>query len=369
MSEEIKRRVMQAIKKMWGGRVSRLTFLLGTAIYVALISALWVPAEMVQVVAPKLLWELYLGFLLAVTLASAFGICRLYVQRLQDMGLSGYWAIVALAAGPAALLYISDAYVSWRWALDNNFPTAQWNDSIGYVILAVVVIFSLFRGSDQDNKFGLQPDVIALPQHNFQIRWMAIIMAAFCLPFFTYLGFFNDRLWGVRSESVPMPMTSTNAPGRAFIRCWGFKGVSAYWNDESQSKDKLLTIDNGFTKDGYDDVVFVLYLDETGAIDIVTGGKDSTSYKEQGFNIVLENPNNIDFNKYDWDKSPSANTFMVNASAYNSFDQIQNQISMSFVKTNDYGSYAAILTKNIVRGSDMWSAPHIKGEVMIGSCS
>lgn len=369
MSEEIKQRVLQVIQKMWGGRASRLTFSLGVAIYVALIWAAWTPAEMVESAAPQLLLELYVGFLIAVTLASVLGICRLYVQRLHDMGLSGYWAIIALAAGPTALLYLSEEYASWRWQADNNFPTKQWIDATIYLVLAGIVIFSLFRGSAQENKFGLKPDVIALPQHNFQIRWMAIVMAAFCLPYFTYLGFFNDRLWGVRSESIPMPMTSTNAPGRAFIRCWGFKGVSAYWNDKAQSKDKHLTIDNGFTKDGYDDIVFVLYLDETGAIDIVTGGKDSTSYKGQGFNIVLENPNNIDFNKYDWDKSPSANTFMVNASAYNSFDKVQNQISMSFVKVNDYGSYTAILTKNMIRGSDTWSAPYIKGEVMIGSCS
>jgi uncharacterized membrane protein YhaH (DUF805 family) len=369
MSEEIKQRVMQAIQKMWGGRASRLTFLLGVAIYVALISAIWVPAEMVQVAAPQLLWELYLGFLVAVTLASVLGICRLYVQRLHDMGMSGYWAIIALAVAPTALFYLSEEYASWRWQADSNFPTKQWLDATIYVILAGVVIFSLFRGSAQDNKFGLKPDIIALPQHSFQIRWMAIVMAAVCLPYFTYLGFFNDRLWGVRSESISMPMTSTNAPGRAFIRCWGFKGVSAYWNDKTQSKDQLLTIDSGFTKDGYDEVVFDLYIDDSGAIDIVTGGKDSTSYKEQGFNIVFENPNNIDLNKHDWYKSPSANTFMVTAVATNPIDKVQNQIAMSFVRTGEYGSYSAILTKNLISGSGIWSAPYIKGEVMIGSCS
>lgn len=368
MSEEIKQRVMQAIQKMWGGRVSRLTFSLGVAIYVALILAAWTPAEMVEFVAPQLLLELYLGFLIAVTLASVLGICRLYAQRLHDMGLSGYWAIVSLAAGPAVLLYLSAEYVSWRWELNNNFPIAQWNDSIGYVILAGVVIFSLFRGSDQDNKFGSKPEVISLPQYDFQMRWTAIAIAVFSLPYFTYLGFFNDKVWVGRGSYSDMPMASTNAAGRSFMRCWGFRGVGAYWNEEKKSKDSLFTFDNGFTRDGYGEDIFVLYIDDAGAIDIVTGGKNTASYKEDGFNVSLNNPNNINFKDYNWYKSPSAQTFIVTASSYNSFYKVQNETSMSFIRTDEYGNYMTIFTKNFVRGADGMVGPYINGQVMIGNC-
>jgi uncharacterized membrane protein YhaH (DUF805 family) len=368
MGNEIKQRVMQTIQKMWGGRASRLTFLLGTAFYVALVLAVWAPAEMAQFVAPQLLWELYLTIMVAVTLGSVLGICRLYVQRLHDMGLSGYWAFISLAAGPTALLYLSDKYGSWRWQSDNTFPTGQLNESVGYVVLAVAVIFSLFRGSDQDNKFGSKPVVISLPQYDFQMRWTAIAIAIFSLPYFTYLGFFNDKVWVGRTSYSDMPMASTNAAGSSFMRCWGFKGVGAYWNDENRSKDSLFTFDNGFTKDGYGEDIFVLYVDDAGSIDIVTGGKNTLSYKEDGFNVSLINPNNIDFKDYDWYKSPSAKTFIVNASSYNSLDQVQNETSMSFIRTDEYGNYMAIFTKNFMRGSEGMVGPYINGQVMIGNC-
>lgn len=369
MNELIKSRLQHILQKSWNGRVSRITFVTGAAIYVALILAVWMPAEMVRFVSPQLLWELYLALIIAVTLGSILGICRLYVQRLHDMGLTGYWAVVALAAGPAAILYLSQEYGSWRWELDNNFPAGQLNDFVGYLILALVVTFSLFKGSDKDNKYGTRPDVIALPQHNLQIRWTAILVALICLPYFVYLSVFNDRIWVGRAGYTSMPMTSTNAAGRAFIRCWGLKGVGAYWNDESKSKDSLFTVANGFTKDGYQDQIFDLYINDSGAIDIVTGGNGSLSYREDGFNIALFNPNRINFQDYNWYKSSAAKTFVVTASSYNVYHQLQNETSMSFVRTDEIGNFMTIFTKNLARGSDTVTRPYINGQVMVGNCS
>lgn len=368
MSGQIKQRFLQTMRKLWGGRVARLTFALGVAIYVALILAAWWPAEMVQFVAPQLLWELYGAIMIIVTLGSVLGIARLYVQRLHDMRIAGYWAIVALIVAPAAILYLSSEYSSWRWESDNNFPTGDWNEAVGYVTFAAIVIFSLFRGSDEDNEFGQKPETFSLPQSNLQIRWTAIAIATFGLPYFAYLGFFNDRVWVGRSDYVEMPDTFTDAPGRSFMHCWGFKGIGAYWNDAKDRENSLVTFENGFTRDGYGDGVFALYIDEQGAIDIVSNGKNAVSYKKDGFDIALNNPSNINFQVYDWDKSPSAKTFMVTASAYNPIDSLQNETVLSFIKDDGYKSYKAILTRNLIRGSGGMVGPYVNGQVMIGNC-
>ena len=323
---------------------------------------------MVQFVAPQLLWEPYLAVIVAVALGSVLGIGRLYVQRLHDMGVKGYWAFVALIAAPSALYYLSIEYSSWRSQSDNNFPTASWNEAVGYIILASIVIFSLFRGSDEDNAFGAKPEAITLPHNEPQIRWTAIAVAALGVPYFAYLGFFNDRVWVGRSDYVKMPDKWTEAPDRAFMHCWGFKGISAYWNDKKDRENTLVTFENGFTRDGYEDTVFALYIDEQGAIDIVSNGKISISYKKDGFDVSLKNPNNIKFQKYGWDKSPLAKNFMVTASVYNPIDSLQNETVMSFIKDNDYGGYKVIFTKNLVRGSGGIAGPYVNGQVMIGNC-
>lgn len=368
MGGKIKLGFLKIMQKLWGGRVARPTFLLGVAIYLALIFAVWGPAEMVQFVAPQLLWELYGAVIIIVTLGSVLGIARLYVQRLHDMKIAGYWAFVALIAAPAALIYLSSEYSSWRWKLDHSFPTVDWNEAVGYVTLASIVIFSLFRGSDDDNAFGAKPQAISLPQNDTQIRWTTIAIAALGLPYFAYLGFFNDRVWVGRSYYVEMPDTFTDAPGRSFMHCWGFKGIGAYWNDEKDRKNGLVTFDNGFTRDGYGDDVFALYIDEQGAIDIVSTGNSSVSYRKDGFNIVLKNPNNINFQNYDWDKSPSAKNFMVTASSYTPEEGLQNETILSFMKDDDYNGYKAILTRNLVRGSGGMVGPYVNGQVMIGNC-
>lgn len=368
VDEKIKLRFQQMMTKLWAGRVSRPTFLVGVAIYVAIMVVVWLPVEMVQFVAPQLLWESFMAVIVAVTLGSVLGIGRLYVQRLHDMGIAGYWSFVALIAAPAALTYLSSEYSSWRWRSDENFPTGDWNEAVGYVTLTAIIIFSLFRGSDEDNAFGPKPEALNSLQNDIQIRWTAIAISALGVPYFAYLGFFNDRIWVGRSYFVDMPHTITDAPGREFMHCWGFKGIGAYWNDEKNQKNSLVTFDNGFTKDGYGNDVFALYIDEQGAIDIVSNGKSPVSYKKDGFDIVLKNPNNVNFQKYDWDKSPSAKNFMVTASAYNSIDSLQNETVLSFIKDNEFNGYTAILTRNLVRGSVGMIGPYINGQVFIGNC-
>jgi len=368
MVERIKTYFLFLTQKLWGGRVARPTFLIGTASYVALILAVFWPAEMVQFVAPQLLWEPYLAVIVAVALGSVLGIGRLYVQRLHDMGMKGYWAFVALIAAPSALIYISSEYSSWRWQSDNNFPTVSWNEAVGCVILATIVIFSLFRGSDEDNAFGAKPEAISLPQNEPQIRWTAIAVAVLGLPYFAYLGFFSDRVWVGRSDYVEMPDKWTEAPGREFMHCWAFKGVAAYWNDKKDRKNRLVTFDNGFARDGYEDTVFGLYIDEEGVIDIVSNGNRSDSYKKDGFYISLKNPDNIKFKNIGWEKSSSAKSFMVTASAYNPIDALQNETVMSFIKDDDYRGYKVILTRNLVRGLGGIAGPYVNGQVFIGNC-
>ncbi len=152
------------------------------------------------------------------------------------------------------------------------------------------------------------------------------------------------------------------------MHCWGFKGIGAYWNDEKDRKNSLVTFDNGFTRDGYGDGVFALYIDAQGAIDIVSNGKNAVSYKKDGFEIALNNPNNINFQVYGWDKSPSAKNFMVTASAYNPADSLQNETVLSFIKDDDFKGYKAILTRNLIRGSGGMVGPYVSGQVMIGNC-
>jgi len=368
MFERIKSYFKFVMQRLWGGRVARPTLLLGTAIYIAFMIAVSWPSEMVHFVAPQLLWELYLAVGITVASGSVLGIGRLYVKRLHDMGMAGYWAFLALIAAPSVLYYISIEYSSWRWQSDNKFPTASWNEAVGYIVLAAIVIFSLFKGSDEDNAFGAKPEAISVPQNDPQIRWTAIAVAALGVPYFAYLGFFNDRVWVGRSDYVNMPDKWTEAPDRAFMHCWGFKGISAYGNDKKDRENTLVTFENGFTRDGYEDTVFALYIDEQGAIDIVSNGKRSISYKKDGFDVSLKNPNNIKFQKYGWDKSPSAKNFMVTASAYEPIDSLQNETVMSFIKDNDYRGYKVIFTKNLVRGSGGIAGPYVSGQVMIGNC-
>jgi hypothetical protein len=82
----------------------------------------------------------------------------------------------------------------------------------------------------------------------------------------------------------------------------------------------------------------------------------------------LNNPNNINFKDYNWYKSPYAQTFIVTASSYDSFYKVQNETSMSFIRTDEYGNYMTIFTKNFVRGADGMVGPYINGQVMIGNC-
>lgn len=368
MIEKVQLYFKRTKEKLWGGRKSRASFLLGVAFHAALTVAVWMPAEMVQFIAPQLLWELYGVVLVAVALCSLVGICRLYVQRLHDMGLVGYWAIAALAAGPMALLLLAEKYSSWRGSLDNDFPSGVWMDAVIYSILGAVLFIALFKGSEDENRYGPKPEVLGLPQNDRQMKWSAISIACFGVPFFAYLGFFNDGVWARRADHLPASTTSVNASGQRFMYCWGFDGISAYWNAPDNDEDYIGQFRDGFTRDGYADTVFGFFVAEDGSIDVAAGGPDPGSYRSDGFTVTLHNPNNLDLRDYEWSESEAAAAFMVVASYTEEASAAQTEYIFSFARIDEYGSYRAIATKNYINPDSLMIAPYIKGEVMIGNC-
>jgi hypothetical protein len=169
-----------------------------------------------------------------------------------------------------------------------------------------------------------------------------------------------------------MPMTFPDAPGRSFMHCWGFRGVSAYSTSGEKKKDSLISFGEGFVRDGFGDDVFDLYTDESGNIDIVTAGKSGLSYLKDGFRIYMNNPKKLNFySDYQWSQKPGSDSIKVVASYYEEESDFQNEVEISFLKKKDsYSSstYTAIYTKNLMRGSKGLVDPYISGAVMYGNC-
>ena len=115
-----------------------------------------------------------------------------------------------------------------------------------------------------------------------------------------------------------------------------------------------------------------LILDQAGNIDIVSAGKSSVSYKKDGFEIYLSNPNKVDFySNFDWNKVPEFDAFKIMAYSENPRENFNNEITISFIRKGgkyNEDNYSAIYTKNLVRGSGGMVDPYINGQVMIGSC-
>ena len=275
----IKRAATTAYRRLVGGRISRTTFAFRVAILATVIIILAAPLFTILAPSSKTLRDAYLVLFLGMLALCMLGIVSAYVKRLHDIGLRGYWALLALIGIPAAISYGGYAYQHHRYSQDRAADLSGFQDVLFAMTLALPLILALWRGENGKNRFGTAPEAVehftASKFNIVAIAGAAVILIPTCI----YAGLFQSGIWVGRNDLVPsMPMIDSNAGGVRFMRCWNVKGVGASSEEGPQG---------GVFRDGYEGTVFDFIATSDRQIDIVTAGAAARmSYRAEGFKIV-----------------------------------------------------------------------------------
>lgn len=272
----LKRGITGAYQRLFAGRIARTTFAIRSAILAAVIFILAAPLTTFLTSSSQMLRDVYFVLFLAMLALCGLGFVSAYVKRLHDIGLRGYWALVALIVVPAVIFWGSGAYADYRWRSDNSFNTADVNELAGWIALGLPLLLALWKGDPNENRFGpVPPPVEHFTASKFNIAATAGA-AALLIPVSIYAGLFQSGVWVGRGDMAPsMPMIDSNSAGRLLAKCWNIKGVGAGVGDGPLG---------GVYRDGYGGSVLDFVVSEAGEIDIVPAGETfSKAYRADGF--------------------------------------------------------------------------------------
>lgn len=363
--EKVKRVVVSTYQAITGGRISRTTFLIRAAILLGLIYVLSIPLTTIFVPSSRTLKDVYTALALGVSVCCLLGLISAYVKRLHDIGVSGWWALVALIALPAGVIWAGSAYTEYRWNLDNTYNTGDLNSILLELSLLPPVLIALWRGEAHENRFGPVPEAVEhISASKFTIAAM-VGAAAILIPTSIYAGFFQSGIWVGRGERAPsMPMIDSNSAGRLLAKCWNMRGVGAGTGEGPLS---------GVYRDGYAGSVFDFVVSDGGQVDIIPAGETfAKAYRADGFQVYSYGLEETD----GYVRVGEQSRFMI-AAVYDgsqSPDGNVNFTTFSFAKTGEiWPEWQVVMSTGMSLGDSgtnllMNQSEQARGRLMIGDC-
>ena len=363
--ESFKKTGVTAYQSLFGGRISRTTFVIRVAILIAAMAIIAAPLGTILAPSSQTLNDAYLVVAIAFLGLCVFGLASAYVKRLHDMGLQGYWAIAFIVVAPYLIIQGGYSYTNYRYLSDSTADLSEVYNFLAVVPLALPLVIGMWRGQKGDNKFGPVPvSVEHVSASKFNIV-AGLGAAAILIPTCIYVGLFQSGVWVGRGKVAPMmPLVDSNVPGNPFMKCWNVKGVGAGSGNGPGS---------GVYRDGYTGNTFNFIVTPSGQIDIAMAGERSgKSFLEDGFKIVsygLKLPN--EYPQYF--KLKGLDRFMVVAI----FDQggpdsVINYTTFVFGRSKrTWPEYNVVLTSAISSSKDvveLVNSPNARGRLMIGDC-
>lgn len=364
-SEGIRSSVVGYYRRLFGGRIARTTFVIRAVVLIGVIALLAAPAMTILAPSSTILKDLYKALFLAVLALCLLGFVSAYVKRLHDIGLMGYWAIVALIGIPALAAWGISSYGDYRWRLDHSFSTADTNEIAGWIFLALPLLFALWKGEPNENRFGPVPQSVEhIASSKFNLA--AIIGAAVILiPTSIYAGLFQRGVWVGRGEGTPaMPMvglSGSSSDGFTFMKCWNVKGVGAGTGDGDLG---------GVYRDSFAGA-FDFVQKPDGQIDIVPVGQmTGESYLEDGFKIV---PYGLPQGKVSYGSADKLDRFML--VAY--YDQGGPEGTVNFTTfsvgrdDDSYPEFQVVMSTGLSQpksAAEIIKFPLARGKLMVGDC-
>lgn len=360
--EPLKRGITTAYQGLFAGRIARTTFAIRIVILVAVIFILAAPLTTFLAPSPTMLKDAYRAFFLTMLALCLLGFVSAYVKRLHDIGLRGYWTLIALILIPTAIFWIGGTYADYRWRSDQSFNTADVNELTPWVALGLPILFALWRGDTKENKFGpVPPPVEHFRASKFNIAAIAGA-AAILIPTSIYAGLFQAGVWVGRGDVAPsMPMIDSNSAGRLLAKCWNIKGVGAGVGDGPLG---------GIYRDGYGGSVLDFVVSDAGEIDVVPAGETiSKAYRADGFKIYSYGLADSDGQITVGDR----NRFLIAAVHDGSQlpDGNVNFTTFSFAKTGKtWPEWQMVLSTgmNLRANNLLTESEQARGRLMIGDC-
>lgn len=364
-TDAFKSLVANAYRRLFGGRISRTTFVIRTVILFGAIALLSAPIFTILAPSSTILKDLYKALFFVMLALCLLGFVSAYVKRLHDMGLRGYWAFVGLIGVPALAASGISSYGDYRWRLDHSFNTANTNEIAGWIFLALPLLFALWRGEPHVNRFGIVPQPVEhITASKFSLA--AIIGAAVTLiPTSVYAGLFQRGVWVGRGEGTPsMPtvgLSGTSSEGFTFMKCWNVKGVGA-----GSGEGEL----GGVYRDSFAGAFDFVQLPD-GQIDIVPVGQmTGESYLEDGFKIV---PYGLPEGKVSYGSTDKLDRFMLVAF----YDQGGPEGTINFTTfsvgrvEDSYPDFQVVMSTGLSQpksAAEIAEFPLARGKLMVGDC-
>ena len=363
--EALKGKAGVAWQQLFGGRISRTTFVIRTAIFFCVASLVALPPTTILATSTRFITDAYLVFWISMIALCLLGFVSAYVKRLHDIGLRGFWAILILIAIPMAIVFAMVGYTDYLVNQDPGADSSPVESVGGTLMWGLALILALWRGEAIENRFGPVPDPVEhVAASKFNI--VAVVgAAAILIPTCIYVGLFQPGVWVGRSSLAPsMPLTESSVPGYRFMKCWNVKGVGAGSGKGTGS---------GVYRDGYTRRVFEFIQTPNGQIDIATAGEGiGSSYLTDGFRIV----------PYGLQVPESASDF-VNVRDLGSFMLVAvfdhggpnaaiNYTTFTFGRNKSgWPEYHVVMSSALRSSSGATAAldfPEARGRLMIGDC-
>lgn len=344
------------------GRISRTTFFIRAAILAGLIYVLLTPLTTIFAPSSRTLKDVYTALVLCVVACCLLGLIGAYVKRLHDIGVSGWWALIALIVLPAGVIWAESAYTGYRWNLDNNYNTADLNSVLLHLALLPPVLIAFWRGEPHENNFGPVPEAVEHVSASRFTRVAVVGAAAILIPTGIYAGLFQSGVWVGRGGVAPsMPMIDSNSSGRLLAKCWNIKGVGAGTGEGPLG---------GVYRDCYGGSVLDFVVSDDSEIDIIPAGETfSKAYRADGFQVYSYGLDTTDGNISVGDRA----RFMIAAVYDGSLtpDGNVNFTTFSFAKTGDiWPEWQVVMATGMNLGEQplLETTEQARGRLMIGDC-
>jgi uncharacterized membrane protein YhaH (DUF805 family) len=363
--ETLKGKAGVAWQQLFGGRISRTTFVIRTAIFFSVASLVALPPRTILATSTRLITDAYLVFLIGLMALCSLGFVSAYVKRLHDIGWRGYWAILILIGIPLAIMAAMVEYTGYLINQGSGSDSSLVQSVGGSLSWGLPLMLALWRGEASDNRFGpVPPPVEHVTASKFNV--IAIVAAAAILiPTSIYVGLFQSGVWVGRADWTPLaPNMQSNVPGNRFMRCWNVKGVGAGSGDGPGG---------GVYRDGYTGNLFDFLVTPSGQIDIAMAGERSgNSFLADGFKINaygLKLP--VDSSGYL--NMQSIDRFMLVAISEPSIpDGAINYTSFAFARTKKINQEYQVVISSALSlpqsTAELINFPTARGRLMIGDC-
>ena len=348
---------------LFGGRIARTTFAIRVIVFALTIFIIGVPLNTILATSSKTLNDIYGALFLGMLAVCLIGFISVYVKRLHDIGLRGYWAFVALIGIPAIIIWLGGVYTDYRYENEGLSANLSGFDNVLIPIALILpVLLALWKGQAGENRFGPPPEAVEhFTASKFNVA-AAIGAAAILIPTSIYVGLFQSGVWVGRGRlPPPMPMIDSNSSGRLLAKCWNIRGVGAGTGEGALS---------GIYRDGYGGSVLDFVVSESGEIDIIPAGETfAKAYRSDGFRIT----------SYGLDTSvpyvtaQELDRFMIVAvfEGDGILSTNVNYTSFSFAKTDESGlRWQVIMTTGMSLGASglLNDEEQARGRLMIGDC-